>query len=140
MLKKTKAALENMVTPSKKNIENIKATFTSKLAVIRASRSPEDQIRLQEKFDHVLQAWGVLEEDIPRVISALRLRIVVFCSPLLLALVLCFQGGAMFSLFAVLPCIFVTIVGVFTTLWRINILKKQRFISFKQWLFLPLTK
>ena len=74
------------------------------------------------------------DADIPGVISALRLRLLVFLAPALA----CFATAAWSHsplAFLSLACIAPPcLLGIITTLWRISILRHRRFTPLCRWL------
>ena len=66
---------------SKRHVAGLRGDFRSRLNAFRRHRSAEEQQELTEDFRHVLAAWGIADADIPGVITALRLRLVVFLLP-----------------------------------------------------------
>lgn len=118
---------------SGRHVAGLRGDFRSRLAAFRRHRSAEEQQELTEDFRRVLAAWGLADADIPGVITALRLRLLVFLAPMLACLI----AAASQSLVARLalaciapPCL----LGMVTTLWRISILKTRHFLPLCRWL------
>ena len=82
----------------------------------------------------MLAAWGMAESDIPGVISALRLRLLVFLAPALVCLIALAWSHSLISFLSLAcvtpPCLF----GVVATLWRISILRNRHFTPLCRWL------
>lgn len=72
---------------SKRHVAGLRGDFRSRLNAFRRHRSAEEQQELTEDFRHVLAAWGIADADIPGVITALRLRLVVFLAPMAACLI-----------------------------------------------------
>lgn len=74
------------------------------------------------------------DADIPGVVSALRLRLLIFAAPLLAcAIAASFRQNPAVLLTSALvapPCL----LGMVTTLWRISILRHRRFTPLCRWL------
>ena len=102
----------------------------------RAMFSPrtEEQRELTVNFHHVLIAWGIADADIPGVITALRLRLLVFAVPMLTCLITAAWSHSLTSFLALAciapPCL----LGIVTTLWRISVLRNRRFTPLCRWL------
>ena len=75
------------------------------------------------------------EADIPGVISALRLRLLVFAVPMLACLITAAWSESHPLSFLSLACIAPPcLLGMVTTLWRISILRNRRFTPLCRWL------
>lgn len=134
---KTPASLQTILDTaslSGRHVAGLRGDFRSRLAAFRHHRSAEEQQELTEDFRRVLAAWGITDADIPGVITALRLRLVIFAAPVLACLlVTAWQQSpvAWLALACVAPpCL----LGMVTTLWRISILKNRRFLPLSRWL------
>lgn len=135
---KTPASITNILNSlhdSKNHFRDVKDGFRSRLALFRNNRGKENQQALENDFNNVLEAWGIMGvENVPNVIFCLRMRIVILIAlPLLYAFVaitgLTGKSFLIFGLVAV-PCLF----GILTTAWRIWVLKHSRFMPFGRWL------
>lgn len=119
---------------SGRHVARLRGDFRSRLTAFQRHRSAEEQQELTEDFRRVLAAWGLVDADIPGVITALRLRLPVFAAPLLACLMAAAfrQGPAVLLTSALVtpPCL----LGMITTLWRISILKTRRFLPLSHWL------
>ena len=119
---------------SGRHVAGLRGDFRSRLASFRLHRSADEQQKLAEDFRHVLAAWGIADADIPGVISALRLRLLVFLAAALaclLAVAWSHSPLAFLSLVCIAPpCL----LGMVTTLWRISILRHRRFTPLCRWL------
>ncbi len=119
---------------SRQHLTELRSGFRSRLAAFRRNRTPSEQAALEGDFHLVLAAWGMADADIPGVISALRLRLLVFLAPALaclLAAAWLHSPLAFLSLACIAPpCL----LGMVTTLWRISILRNHRFTSLCRWL------
>ena len=148
MLKKTKsvvnALLGNPIEPiqrdfaaSKVHVQEVNSTLQSRLDHLRKDRGLEQQDTLEEDFQRVLDAWGMREKDIPRVISDLYLRAAVMCVPALLALFTLFSQpvsslSSPLLLVVLVLLLLASIMGVLVTLWRISILRRRQFTPFSR--------
>ena len=119
---------------SGRHVAGLRGDFRSRLNAFRRHRSAEEQLELTEDFRRVLAAWGLADADIPGVITALRLRLLVFLAPMLACLIAAAwsQNPAAWLTLACIapPCL----LGMVTTLWRISILKTRRFLPLCRWL------
>ena len=116
---KTPASLQTILDTaslSGRHVAGLRGDFRSRLVAFRLHRSADEQQKLAEDFCLVLAAWGMADADIPGVVSALRLRLLVFLAPALACIAP--------------PCL----LGTVTTLWRISILRNRRFTPLCRWL------
>ena len=134
---KTPAFLQTILdaaSSSGRHVAGLRDDFRSRLNAFRRHRSAEEQQELTEDFRHVLAAWGIADADIPGVITALRLRLVIFLAPMaacLIATAWSQRPAAWLALACVAPpCL----LGMVTTLWRISILRHRRFLPLCRWL------
>ena len=134
---KTPAFLQTILdaaSSSGRHVAGLRGDFRSRLNAFRRHRSAEEQQELTEDFRHVLAAWGIADADIPGVITALRLRLVIFLAPMaacLIATAWSQRPAAWLALACVAPpCL----LGMGTTLWRISILRHRRFLPLCRWL------
>lgn len=134
---KTPATLQTILDTaslSGRHVAGLRGDFHSRLAAFRRNRAASEQAALEGDFDLVLAAWGMADADIPGVISALRLRLLVFLTPALACLAAAAWSHsplAFLSLaFIAPPCL----LGMVTTLWRISILRNHRFTPLCRWL------
>ena len=134
---KTPASLQTILDTaslSGRHVAGLRGDFRSRLAAFRRHRSAEEQQELTEDFSRVLAAWGIADADIPGVITALRLRLLVFLTPMLACLMTAAwqQNPAAYLTLACIapPCL----LGMVTTLWRISLLKRRRFLPLSHWL------
>lgn len=134
---KTPASLSNIVAvtgESRQHLTELRSGFRSRLAAFRRHRAAEEQATLEENFNLVLAAWGMAEADIPGVVSALRLRLLVFAVPMLACLITAAWSHSPAS-FLSLACITPPcLLGMVTTLWRISILRNRHFMPLCRWL------
>ena len=119
---------------SGRHVAGLRGDFRSRLAAFRRHRSAEEQQELTEDFRRVLAAWGLADADIPGVITALRLRLLVFLAPMLACLIAAAWSQSLVARLALAciapPCL----LGMVTTLWRISILKTRHFLPLCRWL------
>ena len=119
---------------SGRHVAGLRGDFRSRLAAFRRNRAASEQAALEEDFSLVLAAWGIADADIPGVISALRLRLLVFLAAALACLLAVAWSHSPLS-FLSLACIAPPcLLGMVTTLWRISILRHRRFTPLCRWL------
>lgn len=119
---------------SGRHVAGLRGDFRSRLAAFRRNRAASEQAALEEDFNLVLAAWGMADADIPGVISALRLRLLVFLAPALACLLAAAWSHSPLA-FLSLACIAPPcLLGMVTTLWRISILRNRRFTPLCRWL------
>ena len=129
-------AVENTVSPSREHISGIRADMDARLRGLRADRDTTLQAALEEDFARVCTAWGIPPDGLANAIRLLRLRMVVFCVPIILAAKLVYQsdeGGAI-SLAASALLLICACVGLLTTCWRLTVLRFRHFVPFRRWL------
>ena len=134
---KTPASLQTILDTaslSGRHVTGLRGDFRSRMAAFRRNRAASEQTALDGDVTLVLAAWGMADADIPGVISALRLRLLVFLAPALA----CFATAAWSHsplAFLSLACIAPPcLLGIITTLWRISILRHRRFTPLCRWL------
>lgn len=135
---KTPASITNILNSlhdSKNHFQDVKNGFLARLSLFRSSREKEKQQDLENDFNNVLEAWGIIEVgNVPNVVFCLRLRIVILAVLPLLYVLVAITGltGKSFLIFGLVavPCLF----GIMTTAWRIWVLKHSRFMPFDRWL------
>lgn len=134
---KNPSSLQNILDTaslSGRHVAGLRGDFRSRLNAFRRHRSAEEQQELTEDFRRVLAAWGLADADIPGVITALRLRLLVFLAPMLACLIAAAWRQSLVTWLALAciapPCL----LGMVTTLWRISILKTRRFLPLCRWL------
>ena len=134
---KTPASLQTILdtaSQSGRHVAGLRGDLRSRLAAFRLHRSSEEQAALEENFDLVLTAWGIADADTPAVVSALRLRLLVFAFPALACLVAAAWSQSLVTWLSLAcvapPCL----LGLVTTLWRISILRNRRFKPLCRWL------
>ena len=134
---KTPAFLQTILDTARlsgRHVTGLRGDFRSRLDAFRRHRSAEEQRELTVNFHHVLIAWGIADADIPGVITALRLRLLVFAVPMLTCLITAAWSHSLPSFLALAciapPCL----LGIVTTLWRISVLRNRRFTPLCRWL------
>ncbi len=134
---KTPASLQtilNTASLSGRHVAGLRGDFRSRLTAFRRHRAVSEQAALEEDFDLVLAAWGIDDADIPGVILALRLRLLVFAFPALACLVVAAWSQSLVTWLPLAciapPCL----LGLVTALWRISILRNRRFTPLCRWL------
>lgn len=134
---KTPASLQTILDTaslSGRHVAGLRGDFHSRMAAFRRNRAASEQAALEEDFTLVLAAWGMADADIPGVVSALRLRLLVFAVPMLACLIMAAWSHSPLS-FLSLACIAPPcLLGMVTTLWRISILRHRRFTPLCRWL------
>ena len=135
---RTPASLSSILAAageSRQHLAELRAGVRSLLAAFQQHRGASEQTALEEDFKLVLAAWGMTEADIPGVISALRLRLLVFAVPMLACLITAAWSESRPLSFLSLACIAPPcLLGMVTTLWRISILRNRRFAPLCRWL------
>ncbi len=134
---KTPAFLQTILDTARlsgRHVAGLRGDIRSRLDAFRRHRSAEEQRELTVNFHHVLIAWGIADADIPGVITALRLRLLVFAVPMLTCLITAAWSHSLTSFLALAciapPCL----LGIVTTLWRISVLRNRRFTPLCRWL------
>lgn len=134
---KTPASLSSVLVvagESRQHLAELRSGVRSRLAAFRRNRAASEQAALEKDFALVLAAWGMADADIPGVLSALHLRLLVFLAPALACLLAAAWSHSPLS-FLSLACIAPPcLIGVVTTLWRISILRNRRFTPLCRWL------
>ena len=134
---KTPVSLSSLLAvaaESRQHLTDLRSGFRSRLAAFRRNRAASEQAALEKDFTLVLAAWGIADADIPGVISALRLRLLVFLAAALACLLAVAWSHSPLS-FLSLACIAPPcLLGMVTTLWRISILRHRRFTPLCRWL------
>ena len=120
---------------SRRQCSLLRNRLCARVAFFRSHRSSQEQHAVAQDFSLLLAAWGIADDaDIPGVISALRLRLLVFLAAALaclLAVAWSHSPLAFLSLVCIAPpCL----LGMVTTLWRISILRHRRFTPLCRWL------
>ena len=134
---KTPASLSSVLAvagESRQHLAELRSGVRSRLSSFRRNRTASEQTALEKDFHLVLAAWGMADADIPGVVSALRLRLLIFAAPLLAcAIAASFRQNPAVLLTSALvapPCL----LGMVTTLWRISLLRHRRFTPLCRWL------
>ena len=134
---KTPASLSSVLAvagESRQHLAELRSGVRSRLAAFRRNRAASEQAALEEDFTLVLAAWGMADADIPGVVSALRLRLLVFLVPALACLLAAAWSHSPLSFLSLAcitpPCLLVMV----TTLWRISLLRHRRFTPLCHWL------
>ena len=126
---KTPASLSSVLAvagESRQHLAELRSGVRSRLSAFRRNRAASEQAALEEDFTLVLAAWGMADADIPGVVSALRLRLLVFAVPILACLIMAAWSHSPLS-FLSLACIAPTcLLGMVTKLCRISILRHRR--------------
>lgn len=136
MFQKLKERLAKIIAPSNEHISGIRKDIHRRFQLFNKNRGKDLQVVLEKNFHFLLVAWGISAEKLPDAIRDLRLRLLVFCLPIAMAIILAYQaitGGILF-LFAALLCFLVGLVGLLTTSWRLYVLKRRQFLPFRCWL------
>lgn len=140
MFKKTRERIRqgmaSAITPSRQNICELAADFRGRIAAFRSQRGADLQPALEADFGQVLSAWGIRAEELPRVVTLLKVRLCIFALPLLFAVALLASDGAGPVVRAVgaILCVVVSLVGCATTAWRLYVLMFREFIPFRRWI------
>ena len=134
---KTPAFLQTILDTARlsgRHVAGLRGDIRSRLDAFRRHRSAEEQRELTVNFHHVLIAWGIADADIPGVITALRLRLLVFAVPMLTCLITAAWSHSLTSFLALACTAPLCPLGLVTTLWRISVLRNRRFTPLCRWL------
>ena len=130
-----KEAIRARVRPTSAHLASLRGDLRNRLRYFRSHRNAAEQTELAQDFVQVLRAWGIEDAaQLPAVLRELRLRLWVFALPVALCLLAAvfLQSPYVWLALALIvpPCL----LGIVTTLWRISVLKAQRFQPFTSWL------
>lgn len=141
MFKKTRErirrSIASAITPSRQNISELTADFRGRIAAFRSQREADLQPALEADFAQVLSAWGIQAEELPRVVTLLKVRLCIFTLPLLFAVALLASAdgaGPVVRAVGAILCVVVSLVGCATTAWRLYVLMFKEFIPFRRWI------
>jgi hypothetical protein len=138
MIKSIGKDIAARLSPTRAHWSGLRADFTQRLRHFRRGRDAGLQEALTRDFALVLEAWGIEDEnDIPGIVSDLRLRCLWLAFPILLALVSALLTPGLYSGLTLLlvapPCLF----GILATGWRISLLQHRAFMPLLRWLAAP---
>lgn len=88
-------------------------------------------------WSEVLSEWGLTEKDIPIKVREHKSRIFCFSIILVIGIISLYKLDGwiamyMFSIFSITGLLY-----IITSLWRLNMYKKQRFIPLVRWIINP---
>ena len=130
-----KEAIRARVRPTSAHLASLRGHLRNRLRYFRSHRNAAEQTELAQDFVQVLRAWGIEDAtQLPFVLRELCLRLLVFVLPVTVCALtaLITQRAYVWLALALIvpPCL----LGIVTTLWRISVLKAQRFQPFTSWL------
>jgi hypothetical protein len=108
------------------HIGDVAARLRTRLAAMRTFRDLECAEAVAMDFSALLRAWGMTEQDIPRVIKEMRVRLVVYCALFALAGLVIAQGSPVIGV-AIFAC---AMFGLITTHWRMLVLTGREYFPF----------
>ena len=110
---------------------------------IRAATDPsykrlqhQRQQQMRADYSYVMRYWGFERSDIPNIKKGLSIEVTIWTAITTLGLV-CSGAGINMGityLFCGLCLFIIGLVPTLTALWRLSILRKERYISFSAWL------
>lgn len=121
-ISRKKQRIDEMTQPTLDHWSDLNADLQNRRKNFMRNRTVNQEL-LEENFQLLLNAWGMRESDIPHVLKSLRLRIILFFIPLVLAGIMLAQG----SYLAAVIFSLVSIVGILSAYWRISILESRQF-------------
>lgn len=123
------------VRQSGRALSRLQDGFCARFVHFRRHRSIQDQEAVTQEFGLLLLAWGIDGvAAIPGVIRTLRLRFLVFGIPAVGFMMAAVWRQTPLSLIAACLIIPPCLLGIFTTAWRISILRQRRFLPPGRWL------
>ena len=125
-----KEAIRARVRPTSAHLASLRGDLRNRLRYFRSHRNAAEQTELAQDFVQVLRAWGI--EDATQLPFVLRLLVFVLPVTVCALTALITQRAYVWLALALIvpPCL----LGIVTTLWRISVLKAQRFQPFTSWL------
>ena len=129
------SSLLAVAAESRQHLTELRSVSVPRLAAFRRNRAASEQAALEKRFHpSFLRPGGIADADIPGVISALCLRLLVFAAVSGLASSRWHGRTVRFPFCpwpaSRRPCL----LGMVTTLWRISILRHRRFTPLCRWL------
>lgn len=130
-----KESIRARIQPTSAHLASLRGDLRHRLQWFRAHRAPAERAVLEQDFVQVLRAWGIEDAaQLPLVLRELRLRLVVFVLPVVVCALAAFITPRAYVWLAVALIVPPCLLGIVTTLWRMSVLKKQRFQPFTSWL------
>lgn len=130
-----KEAIRARVRPTSAHLASLRGDLRNRLQWFRSHRTPAEQTELAQDFVQVLQAWGIEDAaQLPFVLRELRLRLLVFVLPVVVCALTEFITQRAYVWLAAALIVPPCLLGIVTTLWRMAVLKEQRFQPFTGWL------
>lgn len=127
--------IRSSVRQSRRELSSLRDGFCSRFARFRRYRSAQDQEAVMREFGLLLLSWGIDGvAAIPSVIRALRLRFLVFGIPAVGFMTAAVWRQTPLSLLAACLIVPPCLLGMFTTAWRISVLRQRRFLPPARWL------
>ena len=130
-----KEAIRARIQPTNAHLASLRGDLRHRLQWFRAHRAPAERAALEQDFVHVLRAWGIEDAaQLSLVLRELRLRLLVFALPVVVCALAALITQRAYVWLAVALIVPPCLLGIVTTLWRISVLKAQRFQPFTSWL------
>lgn len=130
-----KEAIRTRVRPTSMHLASLHGDLRNRLRCFRSHRTSAEQTELAQDFIQVLRAWGIEDAaQLPFVLRELRLRLLVFVLPVTVCVLATLITKRVSVWLAVALIASPCLLGIVTTLWRISVLKAQRFQPFTSWL------
>ncbi len=124
-------AFKGKIQESSQNISSLKELIQYRFSNIWNGRTFKQSI-LADNFPLLLESWGIEERQITQVYKDLKGRLFLYLFVFLIATLLALQN----KIFMACLLYICSFVGFTTSIWRMNILKNKRFISYSNYLYL----
>jgi hypothetical protein len=88
-------------------------------------------------FNEVLDHWGITNQELPHVIKALQIQVLIYSIFWILAAAGIFYGmknGSLFTVYNASLIFILSAVVIVCRTWRVKVLKNQQFVFFKDWI------
>ncbi|MGL4208948.1 MAG: hypothetical protein ACRCTY_06125 [Candidatus Adiutrix sp.] len=126
IFKKTRQRIKKRIEEHKERIWEPANLLANRLKALKSF----DKTVEPKSFDELLESWGTTYEELPNVLLSLKKRCGIFLGVVLVIGGLLLVQGFIFStLLVAIP----GLIGVVTTVWRIDLVKNKRFVPFKVW-------
>lgn len=95
-------------------------------------KQKSDKRDLQD-FQKLLQFWGILEEDIPKVRKNMRISIYAVAMMMIIAAIGLFNADDLYFYCLLSALILGGIFKIIMTFWQLWVLSRRQYVSFKDW-------
>jgi hypothetical protein len=88
-------------------------------------------------FEQVLDHWGITKQQLPHVIKAMQIQVLIYSVFWIAAGAGLFYGmknGSLFTVYNSMLIFILAAVVVTCRTWRVKVLKNQQFVFFKDWI------